>query len=250
MVKAVSASVRMVPLAARTTALARLTVAVFCSAPPARVTVPLPRALSEAMARVPALMVVPPLKSLVPVSLRVPLPVLIRLPAPETVLERTRVVLELVRMVPLKARDTALSRIRFEALSRVPPARVKLPLPRAFLSERARVPALMVVDQFAALLPVLWRTRVPAPDLMREPLPVTWPSRIKRVPLSVLMVPLKARDTPLARVMSVVVFRMPPLKVSAPLPKTFAEPMARVPEWMAVDQPEPLLPVLESVRMP
>src|SRR5262249_14431894 len=140
--------------------------AAACNVVPfAKVRSPVPSALLEPTASVPALSAVPPAYKLLPESVSVPLPILVTPPARQSVPEGGSAFggVSTVR-VPLRVIALARESPLAAACSVVPLAKVSVPVPSAVLDPTATVPTLIVVPPAYKLPPD--SVRVPAPTLL------------------------------------------------------------------------------------
>ena len=153
--------------------------------PAVTVTVPEPRAESAVAARVPAETVVPPVKSLVPVRVSVPLVDLVRAPVPVSwvpTVPDLRVMLAIATWPPTRApefRVMALVTPVVPVRSRVPPLMATVPAPSAPSAVAASVPALTVTLPVKVLAPA--RVWVPEPVLITPRLPESTPAKVELV---------------------------------------------------------------------
>ncbi|MCY1169359.1 hypothetical protein D9M73_93850 [compost metagenome] len=131
---------------------------------PLMVTAPVGARLPPApSATVPALIVRPPVKVLAPLRVRLALPFLVRLPAPEMMPETVRLLAPVSTVPPLAPKVTARLMVMVAVVCRVPPSSVRLPVlaPRLVSDEMARVPALTVQGVAVVVVPVSVQVLVP-----------------------------------------------------------------------------------------
>ena len=112
------------------------------------------------------------------------------------------------------------------------PTETALALPMALPPAAARVPALMVIDPLWVLVPD--RVTVPVPSLVRPPLPLTTPDKVRA--LAVFTVPLSVwMAMALVSVwLAAVVVSVPPFSVMVPLPMVPVVPSSTSPLRMVV----------------
>ncbi len=159
----------------------------------------------------------------------VPLPVLVRLPPPETTPARVAVPPEMARVPPAPPSTTALSTVKdAPLLLRVPPLSVRVPEESWSSLEICRVPpaTLMPPDMPASLL-ALVSPRVPLPVLLNAPLPARALPRVTVSPAPLLSV----RVVPPPRLMVPPVINSP---LAASVSSVRLSPMLRLPARLMV----------------
>ena len=206
---------------------------------------PLPRPLAEPSVSVPSLSVVPPLKLLLPLRVRLAAPFLVKPPLPLTM--PPRLTLALLPMFRLPPSETALVSVTEVLASRVvPSAALSAPVPSAVLLPTNNVPALRAVLPELLLLPV--RVKLAVPLLVMPPVPLNSPTRVRALLPSTLSAPVMLML--LANVTLVVLSRVVPAAVfSAPLPSELLLVTSRLPALRVVVPLKPVLAPL-TVRLP
>ena len=208
-------------------------------AAPPTVSAPLPKPLALPRVNVPRLSVVPPLKVLRPLSVRLAVPFLINGPVPLRTPPRVRPLLPPTLKPAFKA--TLLPRLTAALLSRVAaPPTVRAPTPKAVLLPTVSVPLLSVVPPTNPLAPL--SIRLAAPFLIRLPAPLTRPVSDRSALPPTFSAParlialLKLTAVLASRLVPAAAFRVPVLSallepstnlpaLSAVLPKKVLEPL-------------------------
>jgi hypothetical protein len=209
---------------------------------------PLPNPVSLPRDNVPADNVVPPEKVLLPLTLRVPEPVLVKTASTPEITPLKVPVPAPTLIVPAVLRltlfDTATPELKEKV---VPLAITRAPLPNPVLLARDTVPADNVVPPENVLLPL--RLRVPAPPLVKAAPEIT-PPKVP-VPAPTLTVPPVLRLTLFDAATPEPKERVVPLAIArAPLPSPVLLPRERTPADNVVPPEKVLSPLRLRVPAP
>ena len=155
----------------------------------------------------------------------------------------------LVLIVPPPAPRAILRLVDTAALvNKVPPLNVTLPVPKLLIFAILVVPPAKAVPPVYVL--VLDKTNVPAPDLVKVPVPLKMPDNVSSKPLVSIVPPpaLKAISRLVDKI--ALVCKVPPPNAIFPVPKLLILDMANAPALILVKSEYVLFPDKVSVPVP